>query len=493
MALWNERPFDEKGPDPFGRREVKSEFEQLSADSAKCPSCGANIFYEPELSAMMCRDCGNVYSPDTMELRGSLGISKEHDYVGDTDMSEADKMRHEIVCNACGAALVADENTMSTMCPFCGSPALITRRLSREFKPDYIVPFKIDRDQAESIMNKWISSRKHTPLGFKTKSRLTKMTALYVPFWLVDCGVNTDVSGTGKKIDGITTTIFEVDSTITYYVKGVPFDASIKVANKLMEAIEPFDYSEMVRFESKYLQGFYADKYDQLPSEITDRITRRLNKFSDSELELIARRYDEYENRTIKSFTWLSEINVKYCLLPVWFMTVEFGGTKYQFAVNGQTGEAAGRVPTSRAADIVDWITFRMRGLWVFVPFLAMVLCMLIFGAIVAVKDADRFSPVMALLWGVANVLQYSWIFVAVFVVLWLVFSILVRTGALQRMFARKGTAYEANDYDPDPGLDAYFDHARHSDLKVKENFLRHIVKVVDENGRVVGERSIEA
>ncbi|MBQ5423385.1 MAG: hypothetical protein IIU27_05840, partial [Clostridiales bacterium] len=340
MALWNERPFDEKGPDPFGRREVKSEFEQLSADSAKCPSCGANIFYEPELSAMMCRDCGNVYSPDTMELRGSLGISKEHDYVGDTDMSEADKMRHEIVCNACGAALVADENTMSTMCPFCGSPALITRRLSREFKPDYIVPFKIDRDQAESIMNKWISSRKHTPLGFKTKSRLTKMTALYVPFWLVDCGVNTDVSGTGKKIDGITSTIFEVDSTITYYVKGVPFDASIKVANKLMEAIEPFDYSEMVKFESKYLQGFYADKYDQLPSEITDRITRRLNKFSDSELELIAKRYDEYENRTIKSFTWLNEINVKYCLLPVWFMTVEFGGTKYQFAVNGQTGEA---------------------------------------------------------------------------------------------------------------------------------------------------------
>lgn len=493
MALWNARPFDQKGDNPFGRKTEESSFETLSADSSKCPSCGSNIFFEPELGAMMCRDCGNVYSPDTMEPRGSLGISKEHDYVGDTDMSEADKMRHEIVCNACGAALVADENTMSTMCPFCGSPALITRRLTREFKPDYIVPFKIDKDQAESIMNKWIASRKHTPLGFKTKSRLTKMTALYVPFWLVDCGVNSDVSGTGKKIDGITTTIFEVDSKITYFVKGVPFDASIKVANKLMEAIEPFDYSEMVRFESKYLQGFYADKYDQLPSEITDRITRRLNRFSDSELEVIARRYDEYENRSIKNFTWLSDISVRYCLLPVWFMTVEFGGTKYQFAVNGQTGEAAGRVPTSRAADIVDWLTFRMRGLWAFIPILAMILCMLIFGAIVAVKDGANLSPVMAFLWGVANVLQYSWIFVAMFASLWLIFSILIKAGVLQRLFSRKETAYEANDYDADPGLDAYFDHARHSDVKVKENFLRHIVKVVDENGRVVGERSIEA
>ena len=493
MALWNARPFDEKGPNPFGKRTEESSFEQLSADSSKCPTCGSNIFYEPELSAMICRDCGNVYAPDTLEPRGSLGVTKEHDYVGDTDMSEDDKMRHEIVCNACGAALVADENTMSTMCPFCGSPALITRRLTREFKPDYIVPFKIDKDQAESIMNKWIASRKHTPLGFKTKSRLTKMTALYVPFWLLDCGVNTDLSGTGKKIDGINTTIFEVNSTITYYVKGVPFDASIKVANKLMEAIEPFDYSEMVRFESKYLQGFYADKYEQLPSEMTERITRRIDKFSFSEVDLIAKRYDEYENRTIKSYTWMSDISVKYCLLPVWFMTVEFGGTKYQFAVNGQTGEAAGRVPTSRIADIVDWVTFRMRGFWVFVPIIAMILCMLLFGTIVAVKDGDRFSPVIAFLWGVANVLQWSWLFVAMFVVFWVFFTILVKSGTLQKWFSRKQSAYQANDYDADPGLDAYFDHTRHSDLKVKEDFLRHIVRITDENGRVIGERSIEA
>ena len=102
-------------------------------------------------------------------------------------------------------------------------------------------------------------------------------------------------------------------------------------------------------------------------------------------------------------------------------------------------------------------------------------------------------SPVMALLWGVAYVLQYSWVFVAMFASLWLIFTILIRAGILQRLFTRKETAYQANDYDADPGLDAYFDHARHSDIKVKENFLRHIVKVVDENGRVVDERSIEA
>ena len=58
---------------------------------------------------MMCRNCGNIYSPETLEPRGSLGITKEHDYMGDSDMSEDDKKRHEIVCNSCGAALIADE------------------------------------------------------------------------------------------------------------------------------------------------------------------------------------------------------------------------------------------------------------------------------------------------------------------------------------------------------------------------------------------------
>ena len=283
MALWNRRPFNSAGPNPFGSGLNQNDEGRLAADSVKCPSCGSNIVYEPELSAMMCRNCGNIYSPETLEPRGSLGITKEHDYMGDSDMSEDDKKRHEIVCNSCGAALIADENTMSTMCPFCGSPALITRRMSREFKPDYIVPFKIDKDQAKKNMMAWLATKKYTPIGFKSKSKLTNMTALYVPFWLLDCVVHSDMSGTGKVGRGNTKTIYEVNANMVYHVKGVPFDASVKIANRLMEAIEPFDYKDMVKFESKYLQGFYADKYEQLPSDMTERITRRISKFSRDE------------------------------------------------------------------------------------------------------------------------------------------------------------------------------------------------------------------
>ena len=479
MSLWNTRPLNTAGNDPFGQNQGAGGNERLTADSAKCPSCGSNITYEPELGSMICRNCGNVYSADTLELLGSFGFEKEHDYTGDGEMSEEDKKRHEIVCNSCGAALVTDENTMSTMCPFCGSPALITRRMSREFKPDYIVPFKIDKDEAQKIMKDWLASRKYTPRGFNTKSRLSKMTALYVPFWLLDCCVKTDLSGTGKMISGLTTTIYEVNSTIKYYVKGVPFDASLSIANKLMEAVEPFDYSEMVKFESKYLQGFYADKYDQLPTDMTERMMRRVDKYSRSETELIAKKYSEYEERPEKTLSLLSDISIKYCLLPVWFMTVEFDGRQYQFAVNGQTGEASGQVPTSARADLSEKLNNRFGKFSKAIPLLVMLVCGFFLYTATQSDSISVLNTIFVFFLIICELLAFG-------------FIMFTKILGITRAIKPRQSAYEANDFDEDPGLDCYFDSKRRADIQVNEMMLRHIVKITDENGNVINEHSVE-
>ncbi|MCR4776108.1 MAG: hypothetical protein K5869_06990 [Saccharofermentans sp.] len=478
---WKSRPFNKIDADPLKSKADKQGSDLLSADSSKCPTCGSNIFYEPELSAMLCPSCGNVYSPDTLEPRGSLGVSKEHDYIGDANMSEDDRKRHEIVCNSCGGTLVADENTMSTMCPFCGSPALITRRMSREFKPDYIIPFKVDKDRAESIMNKWLSGRKNMPMGFRKKCRTTHLTALYVPFWLVDCSVNSDISGTGKNGRGMVKDYYEVNSNVKYYVKGVPFDASLKIPNKLMEAAEPYDYSEMVRFESKYLQGFYANKYDQLPTEMVDRIVKRMDRFSRSMADQLSKRYDSYEDRFDKHLTWLSDLSVKYCLLPVWFVTVEFEGEDYQFAVNGQTGEACGRVPVSQSVDVRNKI-FRFCTLpW---RFFTIPVAGILPWIITTITLDLKVSPFK------------TFLIIALTVLLVLDIIVLI-TSFVMNFYCRKITdfgnrVYEQNDYDKDPGLDSYLDTSRLPEREISERLLRHSVLIADENGMIKDEHSIE-
>ncbi len=477
--MWNQRPLNTAGPDPFGLAPKKNGEGKLSAESVKCPTCGSNIVYEPELGSMMCRNCGNIYSPDTMESRGSLGISKEHDYMGDSDVSGDDKKRHEIVCNSCGATLIADENTMSTMCPFCGSPALITRRMTREFKPDYIIPFKIDKDQAKTIAKNWLNTRSYVPWGFKNKCRLTNMTALYVPFWLLDCVVHSEMGGTGKNGGRA----LEVNAKMAYHVKGVPFDASVKIANKLMEAIEPYDYKDMVRFESKYLQGFYADKYDQVPTDITNRIVRRIDKFSRDEIGLISHRYQEFEVRSEKNLTWMSDASVKYCLLPVWFMTVEFEGSTYQFAINGQTGEASGQVPTTSTADKLYSIGKITDSVWKFIP---VALCLLIPVIMFIISFNSSFTGSMEQ----APLMLALSVIEPILVVLTVAFfAVIYICKYLSKKVREK--ADKSNDYDEDPGLDSYLDSTKPADIDVKETELRFAHLVTDGEGNLYGARTV--
>lgn len=461
--MWSARPFNSDMPDPFGRNPKKTEDEQLSAGSVKCPSCASNIFYQPEVQGLVCRNCGNIYSASTLEKIGSLGYTIEHDYMSDVDISGDDKKRHEIVCDSCGAAMIADENMMSTVCPFCGSPAIISRRMMREFKPDYIIPFKIDKNTAEINMKKWINTRKYTPRGFKSKSKLIKMTALYVPFWLLDCKVNSDIYGTGRIGLGEAFKVYEVKATTSYYVKGVPFDASLKIANKLMEAIEPFDYSEMVKFEKKYLQGFCADKYDQRPTEIMERFVKRLDRFSQENYKNISGKYDTFEPRTQKNFTWMSDVNIKYCLMPVWFMTVEFDGRQYQFAVNGQTGEASGQAPTTSATDKLDSFARFARSNWKWLPVaLAIVLPGFIYNS-VSVSD---YSPFYVFLVVALVVLEIA--LIAFSIALFVAGHV---AGGVSKTIHK--TADPANDFDKDPGLDRYLDTTRKVTFNSDEEYFR--------------------
>ena len=408
---------------------------------------------------MVCRNCDNIYKPSTLEVIGTLGYSIEHDYSGDNEISEDDKKRHEIVCDSCGAIMIADEHMMSTMCPFCGSPALITRRMTREFKPDYIIPFKIDKQTANDNIKKWLKTRKMTPRGFKTKSRLTKMTPLYVPFWLLDCAVNTDLYGVGKTYKDRVGSVLSVKSRVKYYVKGVPFDASLKIANKLMEAIEPFDYSELVKFENRYLQGFCADKYDQPPIEIMDRFIRRMDKISLGLSDTVAAKYHDYVPEPEKNFTWMSELNIKYCLLPVWFMTVEFDGRSYQFAVNGQTGEASGQAPTSSAVDMLDRFNWFTRSNFRWLPVIAVfVVPVLIF----MITMSGRISPFYLALF-------YILCFIEIALIVFIIVMRIMHSIADHASRRIHSAVDEVNDYDKAPGMDTYLDSSRGTKIEVDD------------------------
>ena len=346
---------------------TNSEIESFSTGSTKCPNCASNLIFDTDHGACLCRNCGGVFDPESLDKVGSFGVSGlEKDYDGTIEVSEEDESRVEIICDSCGAQIVTEKNTSATFCAFCGSPAIVTRRLSREFKPDYIIPFKFDKDKAISIFEEYCAGIEHLPKDFNSKTVMEKMTGIYVPTWIISTDVEVDLKGigyTGKMADDVHERNFSdsVNNTrrtiygrVNFRLKDVPFDGEKNIPNRLMAAAEPFDYSELAGFRAEYLQGFFAEKYDEQPLDMTDVIYKRLDKYALSVCEMLNFGFDSFLPETSGSVTKYRNQDIKYALLPVWFLNLSYNGKRYQYIVNGQTGKVSGEFPYAKGWDALE-------------------------------------------------------------------------------------------------------------------------------------------
>ena len=110
-----------------------------------------------------------------------------------------------------------------------------------------------------------------------------------------------------------------------------------------MESIEPFDYSQLVEFDTAYLTGYLADKYD-VPSEAgKDRIQERVDRSISDQLQSSFLGYASVipTGRNLK----INHSKAKYVLLPVWILNTRYQDKLYTFAMNGQTGKMTGSFP----------------------------------------------------------------------------------------------------------------------------------------------------
>lgn len=351
------------------------------ADTIKCPNCGSNLKFDPDTQKLGCDFCGASFdpslfedevkeltndkpAPSVMETQPS-GTMPEEDVK--TEVSEAigpsdeaakaaaagtsrEGEQVEFVCNSCGARVVTDKNTSATFCAFCGSPALVGQRLTNEFKPQYMIPFKVSRQKAENAFLKWAGGGKWTPFGFVSKENVQKLTGLYVPFWLFDIKSHIDIEASAEDVSYsgsyCTTKYYEVTRQGDVEWKNIPLDGETRIDDKLMEAIEPFDFGKMIPYDYDYIPGFYADRYDQDAQALAKRATERGIAGMDQVIKSsIGKKYDRH--KITKNRSTITSMAANYALLPVWFMAYKYHNKMYYFAMNGQTGEVAGQVPVS--------------------------------------------------------------------------------------------------------------------------------------------------
>jgi len=134
----------------------------------------------------------------------------------------------------------------------------------------------------------------------------------------------------------------------------VPVDGSEKMDNAMMESIEPYDLSQAVDFQTAYLAGYLADKYDGSAEESMQRANERIKR---STQDAFADTVNGYATVTpVSSAVQLKNSKVKYALYPVWMLSTNYRGKNYIFAMNGQTGKFVGDLPMDKTAFFKWWI-----------------------------------------------------------------------------------------------------------------------------------------
>lgn len=325
----------------------------------KCPNCGGSMEFDATAQRMKCPFCDSEFDVAALQQKDAVLNEQKPDQL-EWDTSRVQEWNEEtdamsvFVCKSCGGEIIGDDTTAATFCPYCGNPVVMTGRLSGMLKPNYVIPFKMTREDAKKTLRDYVAKKKFAPSAFKNENHLDEIKGIYVPFWLFDSDTNAAISYDATRVRTWSDSQYNYTETSHYDVyragsmrfENIPVDGSEKMPDDLMGSIEPFDFSTAVPFQTAYLSGFFADKYDTDVEQSTPRANDRVRSSAE---QVLRQTVDGYTTVVPKnSSIQITNGQAKYALYPVWLLHTSYRGEKYLFAMNGQSGKFVGNLPVDK-------------------------------------------------------------------------------------------------------------------------------------------------
>lgn len=333
----------------------------------KCPCCGGAIAFDSASQKMKCPYCDTEFDMESLASYDNELSNDQPDNINwesaagrEWQEGETDGLR-SYICQSCGGEIVGDVNTAATSCPFCGNPVVMMGQFSGALKPDYVIPFRFDKKAAKEALKNHYKGKLLLPKIFKDRNHIDEIKGVYVPFWLFDADVDANIRYRATRTRSWSQGDYDYTETSHYSLRRsgsigfehVPVDGSSKMADDLMESIEPFDFAGAVDFQTAYLAGYVADKYDVSEEQSIARANERIKKSTEN---AFATQVHGYSTVTPESSNIsLHNGRAKYALYPVWLLNTSWNGKNYVFAMNGQTGKMVGDLPMDKKA-LLKWL-----------------------------------------------------------------------------------------------------------------------------------------
>jgi ribosomal protein S27E len=320
----------------------------LTETGVQCPGCGGTIGvrFDPVNNTLTCPFCG---------LSTKLAQPGEAPAVEELDFNSAmqrasvnwGKIKKLVECSNCGGQALYDAEQVTGACPFCGSTSVAPAAENTQIMaPAAIIPFAVPRDQAQQCWMNYLN-RRHCVAKKAYDSKLENITALYLPFWTFDSYT-------------ITSYIDELHyntgggNIYSRYFKGVwghNFDdlvifASDRIRHPFISRVQKFEFEKALPYSPEYLAGIPAERYTVGLNDAWERAKKLMPRTIEKEIE-------KYEKKIHGGYPLIpkyaiNHYNVKfrYLLAPIYLATYKYGKNTLRVAINGQTGEACGDVPT---------------------------------------------------------------------------------------------------------------------------------------------------
>lgn len=297
----------------------------------RCACCGGLV----DLEDLFCANCGTEvpdrHKPETTRL--PLEARNFH-------------------CRGCGAAMNYDAQAQSLKCPFCGSVDLVEEAQKGILSPECVIPFAIDRVEAENRLRAWLGSGFWHPGDLRMSAQLTELRAVFVPFWIFSTAVKTHWTGdTSQTPWGASASWYPMAGQAERHYDGIWIPASAGIPVGELNAVLPFNAAAAVPPEQVNLEDITVEQMTVSRRYARPRAQGHLEGL---ETQAAAQSIPG-SNRNVHVNVLLEDATSQSALVPVYVMAYRYRDHVYRFVINGQTGKATGTAPfaTSKLVGIL--------------------------------------------------------------------------------------------------------------------------------------------
>ena len=252
----------------------------------KCPNCDAGLLFDGAQNLFKCEFCLSKFTEN--ELNNTDTAKKAEQKAKENEAFNEEILEYR--CSSCGAEVIAEKNTAADFCYYCHNPIVLTDKVTGEFKPSKIIPFKFDKQEAKESFLRFAKKKWFVPRDYFSLENIDKISGVYYPFWVTDADTKCFMNASATRVRSwragdyryTETSWYDVERTGDIHFEDIVTSALKEADKAMLEGILPYPSDSLQEFSMPYLSGYVAKKRDIERAELTDEVRGKMNEYSET-------------------------------------------------------------------------------------------------------------------------------------------------------------------------------------------------------------------